>query len=106
MLLELMKEEFELLGARVSICRTGKEALLEIQQNHYDILITDIRMPDGTGTWLIEEVVKTVQPVPRIYLCSGYTIEEELIPHNLINKVFKKPIKISEIISEIEKDLR
>jgi len=105
MLLELMKEEFEILGAQVSTCTTGREALTEAQNNQYDVLITDIRMPDGTGTWLIEEVIKVVEPAPRIYLCSGYTIEEELIPHDLINKVFKKPIKISEIIKEIEKDL-
>ncbi len=103
MLLELMQEEFEAVGASVTTCGTGCDALEKFQQGSFHVIITDIRMPDGTGTWLVEEVCKITENPPVIFLCSGIEFENEMIECPNVRKIFRKPVKISEIIRETAK---
>ncbi|TNE99932.1 MAG: response regulator [Deltaproteobacteria bacterium] len=103
MLLELMIEEFQAAGAFVLASTTGSEALEKFKQNHFHALITDIHIPDGNGNWLVEEVCKMTENPPAIFLCSGveFSYETEDCPH--ICAVFRKPIKISEILREVKR---
>lgn len=103
MLLELMTEEFEAAGASVTSCSTGSEALDIFMQGHFHALIKYIHMPDGNGNWLIEEICKMTEDLPLIFLCSGVEFSPEIedCPH--VTKVFRKPIKISEMIREVKK---
>ena len=39
-------------------CSNGKEALKYLKENHVDLIISDIRMPEMTGLELLETVKK------------------------------------------------
>ena len=82
------------------------QALNEYRKNHehYDLLISDIIMPDMTGDKLAAECHKITPDLPVI-LCSGYadhlnksTAEEFDVSHYL-----QKPIDSSELLSILEK---
>ena len=51
LLYALKKEGYEVFGAR-----NGREALDLIERDHFDILITDVRMPEMSGIELLERV--------------------------------------------------
>jgi DNA-binding NtrC family response regulator len=49
----------------------GEEALKKVQEKHYDIVISDIRMPGMDGMQLLEELKKT-QPSLVVIMITGY----------------------------------
>jgi DNA-binding NtrC family response regulator len=49
----------------------GEEALEKIQEKHYDIVISDIRMPGMDGMQLLEKL-KEVQPSLVVIMITGY----------------------------------
>lgn len=68
-------------GYIVESVRNGREAMLRTEQNHYDILLTDLRMPEMDGISLIR-VMRHARPSTGIVVITGYpsqeTIEEAL----------------------------
>jgi DNA-binding NtrC family response regulator len=57
-------------GHRVACVGCGKDATRLIEQQHFDLVITDVVMPDGDAFELIPVVRKT-QPEARILAISG-----------------------------------
>jgi PAS domain S-box-containing protein len=53
---ELMRAILESEAAVVSAVQTAGEALLELQQHAFDVLISDIAMPDQDGLWLVRAI--------------------------------------------------
>ncbi len=68
-------------GYKVESAHDGREALLKTEQNHYDLLLTDIRMPEMDGISLIRWM-RQFRPATGIVVITGYpsqeTIEEVL----------------------------
>lgn len=68
-------------GYIVESAHNGKEAMLLTEQNHYDILLTDLRMPEMDGISLIR-LMREYRPHTGIVVITGYpsqeTIEEVL----------------------------
>ena len=57
-------------GHKVDLAENGKEGLKLIERNHYDLLITDVVMPEKDGLELIRELKGHV-PRIRIIVISG-----------------------------------
>ncbi len=47
--LEVLKMQMQSLGYKAFFCSDGQEALMELQNNFYDIILTDIKMPKIDG---------------------------------------------------------
>ena len=62
----LKKEGYLAVGAR-----NGREALELIQQEYFDVLITDVRMPEMSGIELLEEVKKGY-PAMEVMIVTGF----------------------------------
>lgn len=63
----------------VNSAANGEDALAKLTLNHYDLLITDLKMPGVNGLTLIE-VARTLQPDIRVILMTAYgsrEVEEE-----------------------------
>ena len=63
-------------GYRVSIAHSVAEALAQARENAFDLLISDLGLPDGTGFDLMEELRRQGGP-PGIAL-SGYGMEGDV----------------------------
>ncbi len=63
-------------GHAIDTVANGREALLLLKEQEYDLVLTDVRMPDMNGIVLMKEIKeKMKQPVPVIILTAYGTIQ-------------------------------
>lgn len=62
-------------GYAVITAETGDEALSKLEDGHYDVVYTDIRMPGMNGLDVAEEV-KARKPWTPVVIITGYGTEE------------------------------
>ncbi len=93
-------------GFSTDIARTVQEAMVELNQQNYDLLILDLGLPDGSGFEICRKVRQTSE-VPIIFLTAS---EEEV---NIVmgldmggDDYIVKPFKLNELISRINALLR
>jgi PAS domain S-box-containing protein len=63
-------------GHHITTASTSKEALRLYAAGHFDAVISDLGLPDGSGLELMREIQR-LRPVPAIAL-SGYGMEDDL----------------------------
>ncbi len=100
-LCDLLKEEFESAGASVVVCRTLKEAKEAISKSLFHAILSDVNLPDGNGTTLLDDLKKLAK-LPHVYFFTG---KSDLHSESVLEKgamgVFSKPCKIEHIIEAI-----
>lgn len=69
---EALADRFELEGFACDWYRSGGEALLEIPRRHYDVVLSDIRLPDISGEALFASLSREVAPLPPYLFITGY----------------------------------
>jgi two-component system, NtrC family, response regulator HydG len=62
-------------GYEVDVAASGVEAVLLLKQKTYDLLVTDLIMPEGSGFDVIQHLRKRKMMIP-ILICSGYVAEK------------------------------
>ncbi|HYD11556.1 MAG TPA: ATP-binding protein [Allosphingosinicella sp.] len=92
----------EELGYRPYPCASGKEALAILKREpHLALVVTDVMMPEMTGTELAAEV-KRRRPDMRILFVTGYVGEagdaDDLAGH----AVLRKPFTVAALASSVE----
>ncbi len=102
--LEVTKKILETLGYIVTTCLKPRKALalFTSQPDAYDLVITDLTMPDMTGMELCVEIKKCRETMPVI-LCSGYEsklTEDELYSAGF-STYFTKPITLQKLASMV-----
>ncbi len=81
------------------IAHSGSEALARVQQNGFDCVISDIKMPDMNGVELCRRI-KQANPDLPVILMTAYS-EETLIRQGKTegaSVVLTKPVKIDVIL--------
>jgi two-component system NtrC family sensor kinase len=64
---------------RVETASSGREALQWLEARYYDVVLTDIRMPDMDGLTLFEEVKRRwPERAARVVFVTGDTLSEAL----------------------------
>jgi DNA-binding NtrC family response regulator len=71
MIRDLLKETFQRKGYDVDVVATGKEALARLADHPYDLVITDLRLPDISGMKVLAEAKKE-NPNLGVILITGY----------------------------------
>ncbi len=95
-------------GYEVTMVNTGKEGIRKLGSENYQIVITDLAMPEMNGFEIIEHIRKHNQDLPIIVLAnSNQKIEIQKI-HNLgIEDCFiKSSAPIANIIKHIDNQLK
>lgn len=80
-------------GADVLAAATGREALAFAARNSFNVLLTDLGLPDIPGDILIREVRAAMSPRPWVVVVTGYG-EPELSRARAAGAdgVFTKPV--------------
>lgn len=68
---EMVQRHFRFLGFDVETAGNGVEALARMQDQRYDIVISDIMMPVMNGTDLLREI-RRHYPMTHVIIISGY----------------------------------
>ena len=93
----------------VVLASDGSEGLLILKENHlenksFDLVLTDLNMPNLTGTQMIDEILKLI-PDQRFIIVSAHKNEEDLL--KLINLrvlgYFVKPLNIDNMMEMLQK---
>ena len=88
----------------IELATDGGEGLEKFKKSHFDIVITDINMPNMTGMQMVKKIREIDQFVP-ILLLSAYPLkqfEEEMKKLN-INGFLLKPLMLDEFINQVFK---
>ena len=105
---DIGKQLLELLGYKV-ITRTSSIEALELfraQPNKFDLIITDMTMPNMTGEKLAKELMKIRPDIP-IILCTGFSeqITEKEVKEIGIREFVMKPLVMRDLAKSIRKVL-
>lgn len=100
-LCDLMADLFSSRGYEVSVASCGKEAIKMSQESQFDLVISDVRMPNGDGLDLAKTLYKRDPSFPLVIFVTGYLDVHAEVPGN-VKKVFKKPVKFREMASFTE----
>ncbi len=96
-------------GSKVAICTTGEEAIASVEENSFDLIFIDMKLPimNGLETYL---ALKKIDPEVIIIMITGYREEiEELIQSALNENVYTclyKPLELVNVIQMIDNILR
>ena len=107
-IVDIGKKMLERLGYTVSTRTSGVEALelFKNQPEKYDLIITDLTMPNMTGEKLARELLKIHSGIPVI-LCTGFSEQlskEEAIEIG-VKEFITKPISMNQMAKSIRKAL-
>lgn len=75
------RQVLEEVGHEVGIVQSAREAIDRFQLEHFDLVITDLKMPQVSGLELIRELRQLTPEVP-IVLISGFSEALGLDEHN------------------------
>ena len=102
---KLKREEYD-----TEIADSGKAALDKLKTDHFDLVVTDMRMPGMMGDELIQEVKKIDPDLPVIIITAYADLKDavELITSRQAFYYFEKPIieKFDEFKRQIDNALR
>lgn len=89
----------------VSQAYSGNEAIDLVQQHRFDVVFSDVRMPNGSGVEFLEKIRLMDPRIPVVVLMTGFSdFKEEDFIQRGCKAVLKKPFPkkvLLETLSEI-----
>ena len=107
--LSFLTESLSGMGHRVEAARDVPEALERITSGRYDLIITDLRMPGGTGVEIYRAAVeKAPRLARRVIFTTGQPTGDETarFMRDIEHEPLLKPFKIEDIERAIERAMR
>ena len=85
-------------GHEVISATGSQDALDQIDRSDFDVMFTDLRMPEGNGTQLIKQVGDMPQKCRKIVVCSAFITVEMANDYDKKGILtLKKPFKLVEL---------
>jgi two-component system, sensor histidine kinase SagS len=95
--------------AKVTPVGSGAEAIQQIEENEFDLVVSDIKMPDKTGYDVFAAARKKSQSLPVILMTGfGYDPNHCIVRASQegLAAVLFKPFKVDQFLSEVRKALQ
>ena len=102
---EILKTGLEGRGFHVNAYNDPADALASFKSGKYDIVITDIRMPQMNGFELYREIRKIDEKVGICFFTAFdvYNDEfEKMFPQVRVKGFLKKPVTIAQIVARLK----
>jgi two-component system, sensor histidine kinase SagS len=92
--------------AHVTVCVSGSEAIAQLANRDFDLVLSDIKMPDKTG-YDVFDAARKHSPTMPVILMTGFGYD----PHHSILRasqeglqaVLFKPFKVEQLLAEVRK---
>ncbi len=98
-------------GYDVFVAKNGQDALAMTEEENFDLIIVDIKMPGINGVETIESIYENLQKnnaqkIPAIFI-TGYADEEIQRKAETLNPIayIYKPFDISELVDKVKEAL-
>ena len=95
--------------ANVTVAVSGNEAITLIEQNHFDLVVSDIKMPDKTGYDVFAAAHKHNTQLPVILMTGfGYDPNHSIVRASQegLSAVLFKPFKVEQLLTEVRRALQ
>lgn len=92
--------EWQFPATHVVTANDGYQALIEVGKTAFDLIITDIRMPNIDGARMIKIIREnSIDPAPRIAVVTGLTKQELHEQYELPDdmEIFEKPVSYAQL---------
>ena len=106
MIRALLSELLRTAGHTVVQASGGREGLRLFQQASFDLVLTDLGMPECTG-WEVASAVKSIAPGTPIVFVTGWalTLDRKKLKEAGIDLVLNKPFEIAEVLARVAEGL-
>jgi two-component system catabolic regulation response regulator CreB/two-component system response regulator ChvI len=104
----VLKKGLENYGFKVDAFDRPESALENFRSGSYDLMITDIRMPEMNGFELYKEIRKIDAKVKVCFLTASEMYDEEFkktVPIESV-RLIEKPISISKLLEIVRRELQ
>jgi CheY-like chemotaxis protein/PAS domain-containing protein len=95
--------------ANVTVAASGAQAIAHIETRDFDLVVSDIKMPDKTGYDVFAAARRKTQHLPVILMTGfGYDPNHSIVRASQegLQAVLFKPFKVDQLLSEIRKALQ
>lgn len=100
---EILKDELELLGAKITEAQSGNQAIQLVKNNVFDLVLTDANMPDGNGMKLLTDIRSLCPRLPQVVFVTGQCQFSDIEAYGAgAAAIFAKPIKMPELIAQMQ----
>ena len=107
MLLDMMKEMYKQNSVECDICQSMDELTDLMRTKDYDLLITDLKMPEVNGYEVLELLrtseIGNSQTIPVVAATAAGYVEEEELKAKGFTAVLSKPYSIDELLAVTER---
>lgn len=96
-------EAIKMMGHKVTMAGSGKEALQHLEKDTYDLVITDIGMPEMNG-WQLADNIKAKPGNIKVAVISGWgsQIKEAELREHGVKYMLNKPFQLSQLKELLE----
>lgn len=94
---------FKKFNISANVVENGRKALELMSNNIYDVIITDLGMPDLNG-WQLAEIIRKKDRNMQIAIVTGWDISpnSQKIEKLDISRVLHKPLEVSEVLAYLK----
>jgi len=90
-------------GYQVTAVNSGDNAIRELEQNHFDVIVLDLKMPGMDGITTLKEIMKLGLFTETLILTGHGSIDSALEAMKLgAYDYLTKPCEIDELVTKIE----
>ena len=94
-------------GYKIDVAETGKEAIEKAENNHFDLALVDIRLPDMDGTDLLAKLKKPLQHTVKIMITGFPSLETGVKALDEgADAYLVKPVKPQELLMLLDEKLK
>jgi CheY-like chemotaxis protein len=96
-------------GMQVAICENGQTAITRVEAEDFDLILSDIKMPDKSGYEVFAAARRRSQTVPVILMTGfGYDPHHSIVRASQegLQAVLFKPFKVDQLLDEVRKAMR
>ena len=103
---ELIKDILEDEGYNITIKNNGTDAIKEVKENNYDIILLDIMMPDISGTEVCANI-RNITNCPIIFISAKTQLIDKLVGFEVgADDYITKPFINEELVARVKAHLR
>jgi len=94
-------------GYEVKTAADGREGLASFQEGTYDVVITDLGLPEMSGLEVAEEI-KKIAPVTPVILLTGFSLQpgDGQMKDAKVDLIITKPFQLAQVLDVVHKALR
>jgi len=102
---EILQRQFNKEGFVVTTCENGNDALDAFKKSAPSVILSDIRMPNGDGVFLLEEIMKIKSDFPFLFMTGFTDVPSHDVYHKGASALIKKPFDLDTIVDQIKVSL-